>query len=68
VRIGFDRAKIVDRDYLDIGIFCFKKGTQNTAANTPKSIDGELYCHKGFLLRVRDELFTPTVARTAMWH
>ena len=45
MRIGFDRAEIVDGNDFDIGTTGFDDGAQDVAADAAKAIDGDANCH-----------------------
>src|SRR6478752_5163117 len=45
VRVGFDRAEIVDGNNLDVFAAIFRNGAENVTADAAKSVDGNAYCH-----------------------
>ena len=45
MRVGFDRAEIVDADHLDVLAAGFGDGAQDVAADAAKSVDGDPNCH-----------------------
>jgi hypothetical protein len=51
MRVGFDWAKIVESDDLDIGAAGFHNGAQDIAPNAPETVDRDFDCH--FLLRLK---------------
>ena len=56
MRIGFDRAQIVDRDDIDILAAGFDDGAQDIAADAAKSVDCDANRH-GILLEMGHEVF-----------
>ncbi len=49
VRIGFNRAEIVDRDDFNIGAPAFDDGAQHVAADPTEAVDRDLDCHSCLL-------------------
>ena len=45
VRVGLDRAEIVDGDHLDVLAAGFGDGAQDVAADAAEAIDGNAYRH-----------------------
>jgi hypothetical protein len=45
MRVGFDRAQIIDRDDLDIGTTGLDDRAQDVAADAAKSVDGDFGAH-----------------------
>jgi hypothetical protein len=45
MRIGLDRAEIVDRDDFDVGAAGFVDRAQHVAADAAKTVDGNFHSH-----------------------
>ena len=45
MRVGFNRAEIIQSDDLNIGASGFDDGAQNIAADPSKTINGNFYSH-----------------------
>ena len=54
MRVGLDRAKIIDRHHLYIGASRFDDGAQHIAPDAPEPVDCNFYGHGTLLLRRRD--------------
>ena len=49
MRVGFNRAKVVERDHLDVLAAQLHDGAQDIAADAPKAVDGDLHGHGSYL-------------------
>ncbi len=45
MRVCLKWGKVVDRDNLKIAHAAFRQGPQHIAADPPKAVDGQFYCH-----------------------
>ena len=49
VRVGLDRAEIVDADHLDLGVLVLVSGAQHQAADAAETVDRNPYRHGSLL-------------------
>jgi hypothetical protein len=49
MRIGLDRAEVVDGDDFDVGAAGFDDGAEHVAADAAKTVDGNFHSHFGSL-------------------
>ena len=54
MRVGFHRAKVIDRHHLDIGPPRFDDGAQHIAPDAPEPVDCYLHGHASLLKFKRD--------------
>ena len=60
MRVGLDRAEIVDGDDVDVLAAGFVDGAQDVAADAAKSVDGNSDCHDRFSLGAKGALSRET--------
>ncbi|MNU11784.1 hypothetical protein D3C72_2599110 [compost metagenome] len=49
MRVGLDRAEVVDGNDFDILAAGFNDGAQHVAADAAKTVNGDFHCHIGSL-------------------